>query len=208
MGHVGTILPRLRHRRRLHTGRVGECGGERRTKEGSHLEQATEPLARNRTSGNRGDDGAARRQRRLPAIGRRRWRDHRRRHVRRRSARAHRSGAQHDARRLPGDQRDVRRPDRDRLDRSGEHPDRPAARRVVRVQRGRHGVDVHDQGGPCSSPTASRSCRARSCARGSGRRTRTSPATTATCSTSSTVVPRSSPARRTRSPGSSPTTRR
>ena len=83
-----------------------------------------------------------------PAVCRRRRRDHRRRHVRRRPARAHRPGAQLDARRVPGDQRPVRRSHRDRHERSRELPGRPAARRVVRVQRGRHGVDVHHQGGP------------------------------------------------------------
>ena len=56
------------------------------------------------------------------------------------------------------------------------------------------------------SATASRSCRARSSVRGSGRPTRTSPATTPTCSTSSRVAPRSSPATPTRSPAWWPTT--
>ena len=110
-----------------------------------------------------------------------------------RPARAHRSGAEHHARRLSGHQRHVRRPHRHRLDRSGQPQGRARPRRLL-------GRTTTPRCGPSRSTptrrsaTASRSCRARSSARGSGRPTRTSPATTATCSTSSRAAPRSSPA--------------
>ena len=130
----------------------------------------------------------------VPAISRRRRRrDHRRRHVRRRPARAHRSGAQHDARRLPGHQRDVRRAHRHRRHRSGEHRDRAARRRVVRVQRGRHGVDVQIQEGMAVLRRRADPAEHVPALVGAGRRS-DSPATTATCSTSSRAAPRRSTA--------------
>ena len=64
-----------------------------------------------------------------------------------------------------------------------EPGDRAAPAASYEIERGRLGVDVHDPGRPARSPTARRSCPARSCARGSG--PRPSPVTTATCSTSS-----------------------
>ena len=79
--------------------------------------------------------------------------------------------------------------------------DRPAARRVVRAQRGRHGVDVHDQGGSAVRRRRADPAEHVPALVGAGvepglRRRLQLPA-----STSSTVAPRSSPVRRTRSPG-------
>ena len=95
------------------------------------------------------DDEGGEDNRRTPRRRRRRRRRvHRPRHLRRRPARAHRPGAEHHARRVPGHQRPLRRPDRDRLHRPGQPRDRAARGRVLRGERRRHGVDLHHQGGP------------------------------------------------------------
>ena len=90
------------------------------------------------------------------------------------------------------DQRAVRRPHRHRRHRPGQPGDRAARRRVVRGQRRRHPCGRSRSATARRSPTARRSCPARSRRRGSG--PPTSPATTATCSTSSRVATRRSTA--------------
>ena len=146
--HGRDYRPIQRHRRRLHTCRVGERGEEEPRRVRTLNRQRSRWLAIALVGIGVSAVpvvGSAE----VPAICRRWRRDHRRRDVLGRPARSHRSGAQH--RRSNSFQfinavfdglTEIDDSDPENI------VDRSAPGRVVRVQRGRHGVDVRRQGGP------------------------------------------------------------